>query len=245
VHPILLSVGGFEIPTYGVLVAAGWLLGARWGVSRRGDMGLSEDDIWNVLYWVFAGAFVGGKLLYFIVSPESLTWSFDALRYGFVFYGGFLGSFIFGWWYCRRRGFSFLHLGDYFATGLALGHGIGRLGCLMAGCCYGRHTEWPWGVALAGDPSRHPTQVYEAALNLALFGVLVRFGLPRVQDGRWRRGSVMMWYLFGYGLLRFFVEFFRGDDRGNYWAGLSPSQWLAMLTIVAAATFLSRRRTHE
>ena len=121
----------------------------------------------------------------------------------------------------------FFRVADYAFTALALGHGIGRLGCLAAGCCYGRYTDLPWGVALAGDLSRHPTQVYEALLNFALFGFLAGYALPRVKDGRWQSGGVLLCYVMGYALLRFVVEFFRGDDRGASWAGLSPSQWLA------------------
>ena len=240
-HPVLLSLGPLEIPTYGVLVAVAWLTGVRWLTSRRGELGLSEDELWSIVYWVFAGAFVGGKLLYFIVSPDSLSWSLEALRYGFVFYGGLAGTIAAGAWQCRRRGFPFFRVADYAVAALALGHGIGRLGCLAAGCCYGRHTELPWGVALAGDPSRHPTQVYEALLNFVLFGFLAGYALPRVKDGRWRSGRVLLCYAMGYALLRYVVEFFRGDDRGALWAGQSPSQWLALLSAAAALAALARR----
>ncbi|MBI3289621.1 MAG: prolipoprotein diacylglyceryl transferase [Elusimicrobia bacterium] len=242
-YPVLLSLGPVSIPTYGVIVAAGWLLGARFLVSRRGELGLSEDEVWSAIYWVFAGAFIGGKALYFILSPEMWEWSFNSLRYGSVFYGGFLGAVASGWLYCRRRGFSFIKLADYYAAALALGHGIGRFGCLAAGCCYGRHTDLPWGVALAGDPSRHPTQVYEALLNLVLFGALAGFALPRVADGRWRRGGALLCYALGYSLLRFSVEFLRGDDRGRGWAGLSPSQLVALAVATAAVGAAWSRRS--
>lgn len=240
--PVLLRFGWVAVPTYGVIVALGWLAGVSWLVSRRGDMGIHRDEVWDSLYWVFGGAFIGGKALYFFLSPGAWEWSFNSLRYGTVFYGGFVGSIIFGWWYCRRRRVSFLRLADYYAVALALGHGIGRFGCLAAGCCYGKPTALPWGVALAGDASRHPTQVYESLLNFALFGLLVRFALPRVKDGRWRSGSVLLCYALGYAFLRFALEFLRGDDRGAGAFGVSPSQWIAVAVAAAAFGVLWRRK---
>lgn len=240
--PVLLKIGPLAISTYGVIVALAWLAGVRWLVSRRADMGLTEDHIWDIVYWVFGGAFVGGKIMYFIVTPGSFAFTFEALRYGFVFYGGLIGGLATGLWHARRQKLPFLKLADYCLTALALGHGIGRFGCLAAGCCYGRHTDLPWGVAMAGDPSRHPTQVYEALLNLILFVALVRFALPRTVDGRWRPGSVLTAYALGYAALRFAVEFLRGDDRGAFVAGLSPSQWVALVAAAATVSALALRR---
>lgn len=241
-HPVLLKIGSFELSSYGVIVAAGWLAGVKWLVSRRSDMGTTEDGIWDIVYWVFGGAFIGGKIMFFLVTPGSFALTFEALRYGFVFYGGLLGGLAAGLWHARRAKLPFLKLADYCMTALALGHGIGRFGCLMAGCCYGRHTDLPWGIPMAGDPSRHPTQVYEAVLNLVLFGLLARFALPRVKDGRWRRGSALAFYVLGYAALRFAVEFLRGDDRGAFAAGLSPSQWVALAAAAATAAVLALRR---
>ncbi|MBI2387276.1 MAG: prolipoprotein diacylglyceryl transferase [Elusimicrobia bacterium] len=240
--PVLLTLGPVEVSTYGVLVALGWFLGVRWLVSRRADMGLSENQIWDIVYWVFGGAFVGGKIMYFLVTPGSFAFTVEALRYGFVFYGGLIGGLAAGFYHAWRRGLPFLKLADWCMTALALGHGIGRFGCLAAGCCYGRHTDLPWGISMAGDPSRHPTQVYEAVLNLALFGVLARFVLPRVADERWREGAGLASYIIGYAALRFAVEFLRGDDRGAFVLGLSPSQWVALAAAGATCAALASRR---
>lgn len=240
--PVLLRLGPLEVSTYGVLVALGWFLGVRWLVSRRADMDLSENAIWDIVYWCFGGAFVGGKIMYFLVTPGSFAFTVEALRYGFVFYGGLIGGLAAGFYHARRNKLPFLKLADWCMAALALGHGIGRLGCLAAGCCYGRHTDLPWGVSMAGDPSRHPTQVYEAVLNLALFGVLVRFVLPRVADKRWREGAGLASYVLGYAALRFAVEFLRGDDRGTFVLGLSPSQWVALAAAAATAAAIAFRR---
>lgn len=240
--PVLLTIGPLEISTYGVVVALGWYAGVRWLVSRRSDMGLSENAIWDIVYWAFGGAFVGGKLMYFIVTPGSFAFTFEALRYGFVFYGGLIGGLAAGLWHAYRAKLPFLKLADWCMAALALGHGIGRFGCLAAGCCYGRHTDLPWGLEMAGDLSRHPTQVYEALLNLVLFAVLARVVLARVADGRLPRGSGLAGYVLGYAALRFAVEFLRGDDRGAFVLGLSPSQWVALAAAAATLAVLAFRR---
>ena len=131
-----------------------------------------------------------------------------------------------------------------FAVVLPLGHAIGRLGCLAAGCCYGRHTDLPWGVAMDGDPSRHPTQLYEAILNGLIAFAVARVGLARTRDGRWLPGSALLLYIALYAVARFVVEIFRGDDRGAYMLGLSPSQFVAVAALLGAGSVaLARRRT--
>lgn len=239
--PTLLTIGSFELSTYGVLVAAAYLVGISWLNTKRGEMGLSEEDFWDLVYWLFGGALVGGKIGYAVVERDpSRLWR--DLRYGFVFYAGMLGALLAAWIVRRKRTFSYARVADYFGVAGPLGHGIGRLGCLAAGCCYGRHTELPWGVALAGDPSRHPTQLYESAALFAIAAVVHRVGLPRVRDARWRTGSAFLLYLALYAVARFGVEALRGDERGGFWWGLSPSQWGAVVLLAASLALSLRRR---
>ena len=236
--PVLLRLGPVEVPTYGVLVAAAWLAATQWALSRRAVTGLSEDEAWSVAYWVFGGAFAGGKLLYLVVGDADWSDPLSVLRYGFVFYGGLLGALAGGAWLCRRRGWSFLALADHFIVALPLGHAIGRLGCLAAGCCYGSPTSLPWGVSLAGAV-RHPVQAYEAGLNLGLFAFLAFVAAPRARAERRRPGSVLALYAAVYALIRFAVEFLRDDPRGA-WGPLSPSQWIALGTAAAALAWRAR-----
>ena len=240
-HPTLLRIGSFELSTYGVLVAAAYVAAIGWLQSRRKQMGLSEDAFWDLVYWLFGGALLGGKIGYVIVERD-ITLLWHDVRYGFVFYGGFLGSVLAGWIVTRREKLNFVKLSDYFAVALPLGHAIGRLGCLMAGCCYGRHTDLPWGVAMDGDPSRHPTQVYEAILNALIAFAIAKIALPRTQDGRWKPGSAFLLYIALYAVARFTVEIFRGDDRGAFTFGLSPSQLVAIAALVAVGVVVSVRR---
>jgi phosphatidylglycerol:prolipoprotein diacylglycerol transferase len=242
VFPTLLRIGSFELSTYGVLVASGYVAAILWVKARRGEMGLSEDAFWDVVYWLFGGALLGGKLGYVIVERDvTLLW--HDVRYGFVFYGGFLGAALAGFLVSRRLKLSFVKLSDYFAVGLPIGHAIGRLGCLAAGCCYGAHTDLPWGIALAGDPSRHPTQIYESLANVLIAVAVARVGLARTRDGRWKPGSAFLLYIALYAAARFTVEIFRGDDRGAFWFGLSPSQFVAMGALLSVGVIAWRRKS--
>ncbi len=240
--PTLLRIGSFELSTYGMLVASAYVAAILWLKARREEMGLSEDAFWDVVYWLFGGALLGGKLGYVIVERD-ITLLWRDVRYGFVFYGGFLGAALAGWLVTRRMKLSFVKLSDYFAVALPLGHAIGRLGCLAAGCCYGAHTDLPWGIPLAGDPSRHPTQIYEAVLNALIAVAVARAGLARTRDGRWKPGSAFLLYVALYAVARFTVEIFRGDDRGAFWFGLSPSQFVAIGALLAAGGIAWRRRS--
>lgn len=239
-HPTLLRIGSFELSTYGVLVAAAYAAAIWWLQKHREEMKLSEDAFWDLIYWIFAGALIGGKLGFAFVERDiSVLW--HDVRYGFVFYGGFLGAVLAGYIQARRHKLSFVKLSDYFAVALPIGHAIGRLGCLAAGCCYGSHTDLPWGIALAGDPSRHPTQVYEALANAAIAFVVARVGLSRTRDGRWKPGSAFLLYILLYATARFLIEFLRDDDRGAAVFGLSPSQAIAIAAFAVAGTAMVLR----
>lgn len=213
-YPVLLKIGGFELTSYGVLVAAGYLAAILWLKRRRREMGLSEDAFWTLIYALFFGALLGAKLLYIAVSGE--LWADP--RYGFVFFGGLLGAIAAGEWARRRLGFGYAAMSDWFGAALPLGHSIGRVGCWLAGCCY-------------------PTQLHEAGANFLIFLAGTRL-LARPH----KPGSVFLAYLAMYSAVRFVLEYWRLDDRGLSVAPFSVSQWIALAVGGTASVLLWKRR---
>jgi phosphatidylglycerol:prolipoprotein diacylglycerol transferase len=169
------------------------------------------------------------------------------LQAGGVFYGGFIAAVFASIWYVRRHGLELWRVADTAAPAVAIGHGIGRLGCFAAGCCYGIATDLPWGVTftdtysgtLVGVPLNiplHPTQLYEAATNLILGAALIWF-FPR----RKFNGQVFWTYVLAYAVLRFFHEFLRADPRGFLFGdALSTSQFIAIVGATIALGMLAR-----
>ncbi len=255
-HPVLFHIGSFPIPTYGVLTAAAYLLAIGWLATRRRRMGLKEDEFWSLIYWIFFGAIAGGKLLYLALEwheyPSEGLELLQNFRYGFVFYGGLLGGTLAAAWALRHFHGDRWKVADYCATALPLGHWIGRLGCLSAGCCYGRSTQVPWAIVFPGAPMTvipprfwgipiHPTQLYEAGTELATALFLMFIILPRIERGSLKPGTSFWAYLFIYSLFRFINEFYRGDDRGGFWMSLSVSQWIALLLMAGSALALWKK----
>ena len=252
-HPVLLHIGSFELASYGLMTALGYAAASLYLLPRLKKVGLDKDTFWNLIFIAFMGALIGSKLLYIIVSwpqlgatlSEKLTNIVRDFRYGFVFFGGMIVSVGALVWYIRRKRLPLLPTADFLIVGLPLGHAFGRIGCFLAGCCYGRPTDMPWGVTFTDPHSLvapellgmhlHPTQLYEAAGNLILF-----FLLHRAYKKPHRAGSVLVKYVLGYSVMRFIIEFFRGDFRGEYILGLSPSQAIALVTAAAAFVLACR-----
>jgi phosphatidylglycerol:prolipoprotein diacylglycerol transferase len=239
--------------TYGVLVAIAFLV-ALWVTGKLAkEAGLKADDVQNLgIYCAIAGI-IGAKVMIFIVDmPYYLRnprefFSFSIFQAGGVFYGGLLAALGVAWWYMRKTKLPPLATADVFAPGLALGHGIGRIGCFMAGCCWGVECERPWAVTftnpvaheLVGVPlgrPLHPTQLYEAAAEFIIFGVLYWFiRKPHA------KGAIISLYLALYSVVRFVVEFFRYHEQGNLWGGpLDTSQWISLVLFAAGMTYFLR-----
>ncbi|HJO03387.1 MAG TPA: prolipoprotein diacylglyceryl transferase [Acidobacteriota bacterium] len=185
------------------------------------------------------GAFLG------TVSRMGLS----LLQAGGVFYGGMIAGLVVGAWYLRRYAMPMWKATDVAAPAIAIAHAFGRVGCFAAGCCYGIPTDAPWGVTfdnsysgtLVGVPLNiplHPTQLYSALGNLAIFGLLLWFYKRKKFDGQ-----VFWVYVLGYGVFRFVLEFWRGDPRGSIFGGmLSTSQFVSIVMVTLALGMLARLR---
>ena len=154
---------------------------------------------------------------------------------GLTLYGGLLLAVPGALLYCRRKKLDFLRVADLCAPWVLVSQAIGRIGCLLEGCCYGAATTGPLGVRLPGHAApAHPTQIYEALADLALAALLARLG-PR------GRGARLGWMLIGYGAVRFALELLRADPRGGLGA-LSTSQIIAVPAVAIGAWLVVRSR---
>ncbi|CAN5678316.1 prolipoprotein diacylglyceryl transferase [soil metagenome] len=257
-HPILFEIGGFPVFTYGVLLAAAYLLGLQFAIVRGRQRGLDPNRTMDLGIWIIISALVGAKLLLLIVEWQTFTrdWNelFTLARSGGVFYGGLIAAVVVALWYLRRHKMPMWTVTDAFAPGIALGHVIGRMGCLFAGCCFGRPTDVPWAITFhseyaaqnVGTPLNiplHPTQLYEAGAEL----LILAFLLATEHKGRPFAGRTFWGYMFLYGISRFIIEFYRGDARGAVGA-FSTSQFVSMLIVPLSLIMLyllSRRRAPE
>src|SRR5918912_3313258 len=187
-HPRLLELGPITVYTYGVLLAAAYLLGLKLAMVRANSRGLDSARVLDLGIYIIISALVGAKLLLLVTDfntfradPRELL---TLARSGGVFYGGLILAVIVALWYIRKVGLPLWTTCDVFAPGIALGHVVGRFGCLFAGCCYGKPTQVPWGVTFSDPFARenvgtplnqplHPTQLYEAGAELLILAVLL------------------------------------------------------------------------
>ena len=244
-HKVAFRLGDFTIYSYGVLVAMGFLAGL-WTASRRGlRSGLPAEKILDAGPWLIIGAIAGSRFLYVIsnwqeFAGKSFFSIFNIRQGGLVFYGGLIGATLATIGYLLWKKLPILKFADVLAPSIALGAFFGRLGCFMNGCCYGRACDLPWAVHFpadsdAGSAPRHPTQLYDSFLNLALYGGLVWLYRRKRFDGQ-----VFATHLVCYALLRSFVEMFRGDyERSKYLLGgwVTPGQFVSV-GIFAVGLFL-------
>jgi phosphatidylglycerol:prolipoprotein diacylglycerol transferase len=249
--PRLLHIGSFSLPTYGALVALAFLT-ALWMASRFAKQrGLNSEKIVNLGVYCALTGMLGAKILMIALDPEyrkhpGEIFSMATLQSAGIFFGGFVLALAFAYFYMRAQSLPALSTSDIFAPGLALGHGIGRLGCFAAGCCWGKPTHLPWAVTFTSDLTTtgvplgiplHPTQLYEA-FGEGIICLLLLASLKRAH----KDGAVIGLYLVLYGLLRFGVEFLRMHDSSNPLGGpFTLEQWLS-LTAVAGGVWLLVRK---
>jgi phosphatidylglycerol:prolipoprotein diacylglycerol transferase len=242
--------------TYGVLVALAFLAGLWMSTRLAREAKLNPDAVTNLGIYCALAAIAGAKVMMFLVDIPYYSehpgeiFSLSTLQAGGVFYGGLLGALAMAAWYMRKTRLPALLTADVFAPGIALGHGIGRLGCFSAGCCWGVECHLPWAVTFTNPVANqlvgvqlnvplHPTQLYESFAEFLIFGILFWF-IRRPHSA----GAIISLYLMLYSTARFIVEFFRFHEQGNLLGGpLDTSQWLSIaLFLLGASYFVAMRR---
>ncbi|MEP6714167.1 MAG: prolipoprotein diacylglyceryl transferase [Terriglobia bacterium] len=248
--PRLFHIGNFSVPSYGVLVALAFLTALGLASKFAKQRGLNSDKVLNLGVYCALMGMLGAKVLMIALDPDYRAhpmeiFSLATLQSAGIFFGGLIAALLFAVYYMRSQGLPVLLTSDVFAPGLALGHGIGRLGCFAAGCCWGRPTNLPWAVtfnnpdATTGVPlgiPLHPTQLYEAFAE----GIICLILIARLRRPH-REGAVIGLYLVLYGLVRFGVEFLRTHDSSNPLGGpFSLEQWIALALVPAGAFLIFR-----
>jgi len=245
-HPILFEIpkiafgnwifGPIPIRMYGLMVGIGFLLVIFLASRRARKEGIDPERIMDMGVYLMLAAIVGSRILYVLTNLHEFTANpfnvFAIWKGGLVFYGGLLAAIPVGFWYVRKHKLPVWKTADIMAPFIALGHAFGRLGCFFAGCCYGAvcngplcvtfhdaHSLAPLGIPLI------PTQLIEAGGEFMLFGILLILWRHRKFDGQ-----LFLLYPLFYSVMRFILEFFRGDaDRGLYFGGMvSTSQIIAV-----------------
>lgn len=260
-HPVLFEIHGFVIATYGLFVALGLLVGLIVSDRMARRHGVDRNIVLDLALIGVVAGILGARLTFIAVNFEDFTRSpmdYIFTRQGFVFGGGMIAAVFASIVYLRRKKAGVWRVADVIAPAIPLGHGIGRLGCFSAGCCWGGRCELPWAVTFPrvtgpnGQPMGfvyeqhlhegwigpdairslpvHPVQLYEAFSLFLLSAVLFYM---------WRRrrfeGQIFLIYLLAYPVIRFVLEHFRGDAERGIYGFFSTSQYMSMAVFGAAA----------
>jgi phosphatidylglycerol:prolipoprotein diacylglycerol transferase len=245
-----IPFGDVAFDLYGLCCLLGWTAALVAGAILSDRLRLPAEKVVRLGVFTVCAALAGAKVFDVLVhvdrfraSPGNVL-SIDRLRSSGVWYGGFAVAVLVGVVLARRWQLPKRMTADVAGPCVALGHAIGRIGCLSSGCCWGRPTHLPIGITfpqaahdLTGVPAGialFPTQPIESLFNLALFASLTWWLLRRP-----RPGTVFATYLVAYSVFRFFIEFVRGDPRSD-WDGLSPSQGVAIATCAAGVVLFAR-----
>jgi phosphatidylglycerol:prolipoprotein diacylglycerol transferase len=265
-----LHIGPLTIPTFGLMVAtallvAGYILQAD--LNRRSNFirGTAErpkgpnsansdphrDDGFLIVTIAGIAGLVGARLYHVLETPAEFfadPWPMLFTRYGFAWFGGFLGGFLALMILARRFKIPLLEFFDICAPAAAVGYAIGRIGCLLSGDGdYGRPTSLPWGMSFPNGvvPTTdrvHPTPIYEFLIWLAIAALLWHLG-NRALRGRMANGEIFCAYLVFTGLARFWVEFLRINPRSFF--GLTNAQAASLVSILVGAVLLWRIKTRH
>jgi len=247
-HPILFQIGSLTVYTYGLIMAIGFIV-AYFYLLRLAKMSGQDVEFYsNMFFWLMIFGILGAKVLYLIVEYKTLASDIKdlvgCLRGGLVWYGGLIADLIFVYYYCKKHTKDYLQVADTLTSPAAVGLAIGRWGCLMAGCCYGKICNLPWAITYPKNPAFphpmagipvHPSPVYES-IGVFIIAFICYEAFRRSK----RKGLAFDLLVLLYAPLRFGLEFLRGDaERGFVIQDkLSTSQFVGILVFIPAVLFL-------
>ena len=243
IDPVAFSIGPLTIHWYGIMVALAVVTLVLWVWYFLRKVGIKTEDVMGAALWAIPMGIIVSRLIHVIDKYDHYFHNpGDILGLqGLTIYGAILGGLLGAWIYSRLRRASFAPLADLGAPGILLAQAIGRVGCIINGCCYGTATSLPWGFVyprVSGQPV-HPTQLYELLGDLVIFALLFWVFRGRLRPS----GSLLALYLALYSALTFTVRFWRGDTE-QFLGPLQEGQLIAILVFIAAAIWLVVKKTH-
>lgn len=237
-RPVLFSIGGLDIQTYGVSKVLAALLAAYLLGRAFERHSLKKDDAHSLVMWATIWGFVGAKIYHLLENLGNLSWHHLGGS-GFTWYGGLIGGVISAVVIVRRRRLPLPLVADLVAIPLSLAYAVGRIGCWFSGDgTYGKPTDLPWGMRVTGgvmptDVAVHPTPLYEALASVAIAALL--WAILRRSHAR---GTVFAWYLILSGIARFAVEFLRLNEVT--FLGLTQPQLWSVASVVVGIVLIAR-----
>ena len=249
-HPILFHIGIFNIYTYGLCIGAGLLISSYLFLNKAKVYGYDSQKLENLIFFIFAFGIIGARFLYVVLNwtyySQNLSKIIRVWEGGLVFWGGFIFAFLAAIVLLKKLKYSVIDIADIISPFVVLGHAFGRIGCFMAGCCYGKVTSCPFGVIFRDEHSLaplnvkiHPTQLYESIGNFIIF-----FLLYKMLAKRKFQGQIVGSYMIIYSAFRFCLEFFRADDRGNIGI-FSATQVICLIIILIGMIVLYYGKTRK
>ncbi len=232
----LITIGGYTVHGYGLMIAIGIIAAYLVAEFRAKRKNLDHEKIFSLTIWCFLGGILGAKLLYYITEIKNILADPSLLLdvgNGFVVYGGIIGGIFAGFLFCKRYKLNFFRYFDLVMPSIALAQGFGRLGCFLAGCCYGLETNSILGIIFhESDYAPNgirliPTQLISSGLDFLNFLALVLIAKRVKADGQ-----VAGFYLIFYSVGRFILEFYRGDLIRGSVGVLSTSQFISIFLLL-------------
>ena len=268
INPVIFEIAGFKLQYYGLMYIVGFLISymlVLYRIKREKEFSVSSEEIQNLMMYMIIGLIVGARLgyvlfynlSYYLGNPLEIFLPFSFSNgititgiSGMSFHGGLLGILVAASIYTRKTGVKFWDMADLFVPAIPFGYTFGRLGNFINGELYGRITSAPIGMYFPlapGSNLRHPSQLYEAFFE-GIFLFIVLWSLRKAQKPR---GTMLAIYLIGYGILRFFIEYFREPDAhiGFIFLSLSMGQLLCGVMVAGGVALylylnqIEKRRT--
>jgi phosphatidylglycerol---prolipoprotein diacylglyceryl transferase len=244
-HPDLITVGPLTVHTYGLMIAIGFLAGLFVAVKTGRRNGIDSQKIMDMGFLLIISGVIGSRITYVLMNFSEYSGNpirmFKLWEGGLVFSGGLLTAIVAAWFYLRHHKLNLWQAFDVWAPAVAIGQAFGRIGCFMAGCCYGRESHGfcavtftnPKSIAPLNTPL-YPTQLFDSLSNFIIFGILMLLSARKKFQGQ-----VILWFLIMHSTARLVIEKFRGDDRGIFLGtNWTVTQFLAIVILLSSISAL-------